>query len=440
MTLTRVKRTLISAIVSGIVLSSNAYAKTDETKETHDLPVSFVEVFNAQMDNPLVMVYEAERQYRLGDKTKALSWYLRASKFMSEPAIANAKWMILNNEGVFDNRLDVVDFLSYYGTSNGETPGDLYAQLYMGDLHSGASCVWSEYRENMHPGNCSDSDALVTSTDSEKAYYWYTSASEQGSARAFYHIGMMDALGFGASRNVAKAVRMLERVAETDHANSSHILGKIFKTGYWLPQDQKIASAWLQKAVDLNHSGAMLDLADNYRRGLGVNIESDAEGASHAVRLYDMVTESLLSTKTEKATALFEKGLLQLTRHAVSDPVEGVTNLKLAIEVSDGEATQVEVSALMKLASLASKQSYKEAISLYERAEARLNSLDDKARRVNASLYQSVAQIYSKGGMGVEKDLHQFSVYMKKYHAVKSKRSLTIPSKTELFGYSAFAF
>jgi TPR repeat protein len=438
MTLTRVKRTIISAIVSGIVLSSNAYA--NETEVTNDLPVSFIEVFNSQMDNPLVMVYEAERQYRLGDKSKSLSWYLRASKFMSEPAIANAKWMILNNEGVFENRLEVVDFLSYYGTSNGETPGDLYAQLYMGDLHSGASCVWSEYRENMHPGNCSDSDTLVTSKDSEKAYYWYTSASEQGSARAFYHVGLMDALGFGASRNVAKAVRMLERVAETDHANSAHILGKIFKTGYWMTQDQAVASAWLQKAVDLNHTGAMLDLADNYRRGLGVKIENDAEGASQAIRLYDMVNDSLLSTKKEKATAIFEKGLLQLTRHSVSDPIEGVTNLKRAIEISDSEAVEIEVSALMKLASLATKQSYKEALYLYQRAESRLDTLDDRAHRVHASLYQSVAQIYSKGGMGVEKDLHQFSVYMKKYHAVKAKQSLTIPSKTELFGYSAFTF
>jgi len=420
-------------------LMGSAFTVQAESAAVIDAPpISYKDVFNKQMDNPLVMVYEAERMYGLGDHDTALKWYLKAATFMNAPAIENAKWMIQKNQGVFANRTEVVDFLSYHGTANGDSQGDLYAQLYLADVYSGASCVWTEYRDNMHAGECSSE--LASAEDFDRSYYWYTLASYQGNTRAFYSVGMMDALGLGASRNIAKAVRMLERVAETYHANSAHILGKIFKTGYWLAQDQEVAVKWLTKAAELNHPEAMLDLADNYKRANGVELDNPEDGALVAIKWYDEVTKSLLSSPKQKAKAYYEKGLLQLTRHNAADPVEGVANLQRAVNVSEDAPNVDQVAALIRLASLAAEQSHEEALSLYEQAERLLDNMGDKERNRFASVYQSIAQIYASSELGVEKDLHQFSSYMKRYHAVRSKEVMESPSKDSLFGYGAFDY
>ncbi|MBE8233410.1 MAG: hypothetical protein HAW67_06700 [Endozoicomonadaceae bacterium] len=432
----------LSLVITGTFSTSSiAYDSSDVKKDQvaiKGVPVTFESYFKQKMNEPLVMLYEGQKAYESGNYDKALSWYLKGSKYLLEPAVENARFMITNNQGAFTNRDQVIEFLTYYGTDHGETIGDIYSQMYLGDFYSGASCVWEEYRVNMYPASCGNKE-LSSDKDKTQAYYWYSQAAIQGQVRALYSMGMMDILGIGASRNISKGLKSLERVAETGHPNAAYLVGMIYKTGFWIDQDNFIAVKWLERSAEKNNIDAMIELADNYRRSVGVTIDSD-ESVKKAVKWYQKIIDSVMASNKRKAQAHYEKGLMFLSFDEVADPVKGIEHLEEAIEVSEDDHNRFEILSLMKLADLVEGDSHEKALGYLKQAELILRAKSNVQRKPYAYLYQMMANIYADGTSDIEPDERMFAKYMTKYHSIRATTDMVLPKNNELFGYEAFKF
>ena len=431
------KAVLLTATLA-ISYSSPAISSDVDSTKKSEIPVTYQDYFKERTDEPLVMLYEGQRAYETKDYDKALSWYLKASKYLLEPAVKNARHMILNNRGTYGNRDAVIEYLTYYGTGRADHFGDVYSQIYLGDYYSGARCVWNEYRINMYPSSCNE-DELTVEKNQEKAYLWYSLAAKQGHVRGLFSTAMMDILGIGTPRNITKGLKLLERVAETGHANSAYLVGMIYKIGYWIDPNDTIAVKWLKRGADKGNTDAMVELADNYRRVVGVTMDAESS-IEAALRLYQKIIDSPLTNVNEKALALYEKGMMQLTMQEVADPVSGVESLEKSVAISKDSYNQSQILALMKLATLVEIESQEEALDYLKVAENRLSDKSVMEQKEFAFVYQMIANIYASGDGDVPENQRLFSRYMKKFHALRATEEMVIPVDNELFGYGAFKF
>lgn len=71
-----------------------------------------------------------------------------------------------------------------------------------------------------------------------------------------------------------------EKSALQQHSQAAYFLGLIYKNGYGVAVDQKVAAQWFTRAVALENADAMFMLANAYMAGEGV-----APDQNHAVRL-----------------------------------------------------------------------------------------------------------------------------------------------------------
>ena len=74
-------------------------------------------------------------------------------------------------------------------------------------------------------------------------------AARGGSTAAHYHLGLMDARGEGAERDLTAAAGHLLAAAERDHAHSQFLLGNMYLRGDGLAVDLVQAHLWFSLAA-----------------------------------------------------------------------------------------------------------------------------------------------------------------------------------------------
>ena len=435
------KTTVFAAVAFSLMSSCIAHADT-----IVPLPNSYESVLQKNMDSPVSMLYAANLAYRGSDFSKALHWNLMGAKQLFKPAIENAKFMIHNNMGVTENRAEVVDFLTYYGTPIGDSLGDMFAQLYLADYYSGHNCVWKEFSSESRnqEERClglDDKSEPMSEDQPLKAHYWYHKAAEQGNMRARYTTSMMNILGLGVGRNIPRGLVDLELVAETGHAGASFVIGQIHNTGYWVSQDPKLAFNHIKRAADAMLPEAQLVLANNYVTMRGVDIENQKEAVQMAIFWLDKVDKNLLASEENRAQANYHLGEIYSEQRDYLNATKATHHFNLASNFFEKEPNKWSLKAVMDLAQFAVEaDDLMKALNLYLAVESQLAELPVEVQKQFDGALRQIATIYARGTIGLEADEFKYSEYMKKYHTLRATEFINNKPQDTLFGFNAYAF
>lgn len=91
--------------------------------------------------------------------------------------------------------------------------------------------------------------------DYEEAFRLLSAATEKGASRAVLNLARMYAEGLGVARDLSKAIRFYQAVAEVE-VRAQLELGRIYSRGIWVPPDPEAAQRYYsavaaqQEAVD----------------------------------------------------------------------------------------------------------------------------------------------------------------------------------------------
>ena len=438
----------LSGALAFALLMNNAYA--DDQEHYVDIPAplphTFGSVMQSSMESPLAIFYAAEVAYKDKDYSTALRWYLDGAKKLHVPSVENAKYMIQANEGVADNRSDVIEFLTYYGTPTGLESGDLFAQLYLADYFSGHSCVWVDYSESdrslsEHCLGLDTKKAPVSEKDYTKAYYWYSSAAEQGSTRAKYSLSMMDILGLAGARNIKKGMSLLEEVAQDGYASANYILGEMHNQGFWIAQDAAEANKYFSLAAESNLPKAQLALADNYVKRRGIDVDSSVASADAAYMLYERVLKNLLASPTQEAQAHLAIANIARFQRGKLSPDDSFKHFQDAIAIAAHEPNVSSVEAASSLGDMAVEADDMDtALKYYTMAEEMLPSLGHAERKQYASILQRIANIHARGTQTLPKNERLYANYMQNFHSMRASETMAPTQPLSLFGEHAFEF
>lgn len=95
-------------------------------------------------------------------------------------------------------------------------------------------------------------------------------AAEEGNAEAQYRVGLCYALGQGVPQNDREAIPWYQKAAGQGHAGAQSSLGLMYAEGRGVAQDDKQAVTWYRKAAEQGHAKAQYNLAFMYGSGRGV--------------------------------------------------------------------------------------------------------------------------------------------------------------------------
>jgi len=105
----------------------------------------------------------------------------------------------------------------------------------------------------------------------EKVDYTALMASaEKGDAEAQYKIGLGYALGDGVPQDDKKAIPWYQKAADQGNTGAQLSLGLMYAEGRGVPQDDTKAVVWYRKAAEHGQAKAQYNLAFMYSSGRGV--------------------------------------------------------------------------------------------------------------------------------------------------------------------------
>ncbi len=427
-----------SFLSTAITISLLSLSAMSIANEENALPFSYKDVFNSAMESPNVMIYQGDKAYQSGDYASAMRWFLKAAEFEHPAAVENAKHLIRNNQGSFENREYVVEFLKYYAEPRGDTEADLFARLYLADFYRGDNCVWFDTSDQSSCKKASEEPSAESNL--RQAYYYYQGASEQGDDRATYISAMMNVLGLGVPRNVPLGVSKLKILADKESVSASHVIGEIYQQGYWLPQDKEEANKWLKKPASAGVPSAIITMARNVEAGHSSVDKEEGARALEAREMYLEVLNSSIATHNEKAEAAYRLGVLTET-YKLKDGFIPSALMQQAVNHGKHSANEFSVKALIWQGDQEEKDDLKKAIKVYDRAISMLEGLPLNVQQRHAIVWQKVAYAYANGREGqVSRDERKFSAYMNRHHRILSTTFVPSVDLYKFADYSAFDY
>lgn len=148
--------------------------------------------------------------------------------------------------------------------------------------------------------DCYEGGNPAVAQNHKKALEWYLKAASLGSDTATTKVGKLFHLNTHPKikQDFNTALTWYKKAQDTD-ANAMYYIGSMYQTGQGVPESKQHAKQWLQKAIELNHTKAMLLLGDIYVK------ENDFSNArkcyQQAYELMDIEADSSL-----KRLALYE--------------------------------------------------------------------------------------------------------------------------------------
>jgi TPR repeat protein len=130
--------------------------------------------------------------------------------------------------------------------------------------------------------------------DEEVALEHFTTASDNGSAKASYYIGQMYENGVGIDKDYEKAMEYYLLAADKDYAPALNQIGYLYYNGYGVDVDFASAVYYQKLAALQGYAIAQVNLGFLYENGYGVerNLET-------ALSYYEMAAESGYEGATE---------------------------------------------------------------------------------------------------------------------------------------------
>ncbi|GLR76044.1 tetratricopeptide repeat protein [Aliivibrio sifiae] len=141
--------------------------------------------------------------------------------------------------------------------------------------------------------------AYLNQDNYKDAITWLTSAANNGSIEAQNKIGVIYAKGIGTEINTNLAIQYFTKAAANKSSIAYYNLGKTFEEQHKYP----IAIDWYNKAIEINNSNAMNNLADLYLQGKGL-----VQNTHQAELLYINAAELNNATAMRNLGFLYFKG------------------------------------------------------------------------------------------------------------------------------------
>ena len=116
----------------------------------------------------------------------------------------------------------------------------------------------------------------------EEAVHWFRLAAEQGNAGALNNLGIAYESGKGVERDEDVALQMYQEAASLGHVSAQSSLGYL----YLKQRRFDVALDWLRKATEGKDRGAYYHLAQMYHHGLHVHRDDQ-----HAYQLYNKAAD-----------------------------------------------------------------------------------------------------------------------------------------------------
>lgn len=220
-------------------------------------------------------------------------------------------------------------------------------------------------------------------TDLNEASKWYLKAAEQGDAKSQSMLASMYMGGYGVKHDTNKGLKWLKKAAEQEDEISQFVLGIVYLLGSndsGMPQDDKEAAKWLQKAAVKDFYPAMVKLAEMYSAGVGV--EKDEKEAAKWRERAKKVEENYTESQRALAKGDMSGALKGWIKEAEAGDVVANSNLNMLKAMGhwdgkskdqefavDGKVDSEEMRAALKYVYEGKyDEALNEALKLYEKA------------------------------------------------------------------------
>jgi len=200
-------------------------------------------------------------------KEEAVAWYRKAARLKNDKAMFNLGAAYYNGEGV-----PIDDVASYAWFLLAEEEGNPSAK----DATERAN---SEKMANLSAASAKIGEMYVTGVELPKdpveALKWYRKAADGGGAKASVMVASL-LLAEGQSATAeenAEARRRCEDAAKGNFPPGAYCMALIYKRGLGTEKDPVEAAKWLDRAAELGHARAALELGEAYWKGDGVKAD-----------------------------------------------------------------------------------------------------------------------------------------------------------------------
>ncbi|MFI3293266.1 MAG: tetratricopeptide repeat protein [Rikenellaceae bacterium] len=137
----------------------------------------------------------------------------------------------------------------------------------------------------------------------EKAYYWFQQSADKGIDIARYKMVDMLLDGYGTDTHVDNLLEWFRIYAEENFSEAQYIYGKLLLGRKSSPQNDSIAIDYINKAIELSNTEAMLFLGERY-----LNKDLDQYNAIKGMELFRMA-DGLNSDQAKGLISKYEQAL-----------------------------------------------------------------------------------------------------------------------------------
>lgn len=171
--------------------------------------------------------------------------------------------------------------------------------------------------------------------------------AEKGHAKAQINMGLIYDFGHGVEKNTAEAIEWYEKAAAQGNSVVQHDLGVKYFRGDGIPQDYDKAGAWWRMAADNGVAESQYNLGLMYQRGLGfeknegqaINWFSKAAAQGHAYAQYSL---GVAYSFGQGIPQDYTKSLNYFRDAAEQDISQAQYNLAVLLE--NGRGTEVDLA------------------------------------------------------------------------------------------------
>ena len=190
-----------------------------------------------------------------------------------------------------------------------------------------------------HPWEPTEMQILTLTSLSEggalRWLQWLRGAAEQGYAYAQVNLGRMYREGWGVPQDDAEAVRWYRLAAAQGNAYAHYPLGLLYAEGRGVPRDDAEAVRWYRLSAEQGYADAQTTLGFMYTEGRGV-----PQDYTEAVRWYRLAAEQGNAGGQYRLGIMFRNG-----RGVPQDHVQAHVWFNLAASRQTGENREFSVTA-----------------------------------------------------------------------------------------------
>ena len=190
-----------------------------------------------------------------------------------------------------------------------------------------------------HPWEPTEMQILTLTSLSEggalRWLQWLRGAAEQGYAYAQVNLGRMYREGWGVPQDDAEAVRWYRLAAAQGNACAHYPLGLLYAEGRGVPRDDAEAVRWYRLSAEQGYADAQTTLGFMYTEGRGV-----PQDYTEAVRWYRLAAEQGNAGGQYRLGIMFRNG-----RGVPQDHVQAHVWFNLAASRQTGENREFSVTA-----------------------------------------------------------------------------------------------